>query len=149
MIESEWRPVNLQQGTLTGLDLEIHRTIGPKNYSELPPPRKLEGKETKITNSILNDTISDGGQMILFVGTRSSAEKEARELGRMRCKNMSSIDEFNDELEELTKLSKKISSGEDSSNLSDRLSNSVKGGVAFHHAGLTGRQRMIIEQALR
>ena len=92
MIESEWRPVNLQQGTLTGLELEIHRTIGPKNDSELPPPRKLDGKETKITNSILNDTISDGGQMILFVGTRSSAEKEARELGKMRLKNLSSID---------------------------------------------------------
>ena len=83
LIESEWRPVNLQQGTLTGLELEIHRIIGPKNDSELPPRRILEGKETKITNSILNDTISDGGQMILFVGTRSSAEKEARELGKM------------------------------------------------------------------
>ncbi|MED5376126.1 MAG: DEAD/DEAH box helicase, partial [Candidatus Thermoplasmatota archaeon] len=149
LIESEWRPVNLQQGTLTGLELEIHRIIGPKNDSELPPRRILEGKETKITNSILNDTISDGGQMILFVGTRSSAEKEARELGKMRVKNLSSIDEFKEEFDELEKLSKKISKGEDSSNLSDRLSNSVKGGVAFHHAGLTGRQRMIIEQAFR
>ena len=149
LIESEWRPVNLQQGTLTGLELEIHRIIGPKNDSELPPQRKLDGKETKITNSILNDTISDGGQMILFVGTRSSAEKEARELGKMRVKNLSSNDELKEEFDELEKLSKKISKGEDSSNLSDRLSNSVKGGVAFHHAGLTGRQRMIIEQAFK
>ena len=149
LIESEWRPVNLQQGTLTGLNLEIHRTIGPNDDLELPKPRKLEGKQTKITNSILEDTISEGGQMILFVGTRSSAEKEARELGKQREKYLSSIEELNDEYEELEKLSKKISKGDDSSNLSDRLSNAIKGGIAFHHAGLTGRQRGIIEQAFK
>ncbi len=149
LIESEWRPVNLQQGTLTGLDLEIHRSIGPTTEETLPKPRTLEGKKTKITNAILEDTILDGGQMILFVKTRASAEKEARELGVKRAKTLSSIEELADEKEALDKLAKSISKGEDSSSLSDRLSNAVKGGVAFHHAGLTGRQRSIIEQAFK
>ncbi|MBA45267.1 MAG: hypothetical protein CMB31_01600 [Euryarchaeota archaeon] len=149
LIESEWRPVSLQQGTLTGLDLEIHRSIGPSTEANLPEPRTLEGKKTKITNAILEDTIVDGGQMILFVKTRASAEKEARELGAKRGKSLTNFDEFADEVEELEKLAKKISKGEDSSNLSDRLSNAIKGGVAFHHAGLTGKQRNIVEQAFK
>ena len=149
LIESEWRPVRLQQGTLTELKLEIHRAIGPGNDSELPVPRTLDGKKTKITNAILEDTIADGGQMILFVGTRVSAEKEARELGKIRSKMLAANEELKDESEELEKLANSISKGEDSSSLSDRLSNAIKGGVAFHHAGLTGRQRNMIEQAFK
>ena len=149
LIESEWRPVRLQQGTLTELELEIHRTIGPGTDSNLPEPRILEGKKTKITDSILEDTIADGGQMILFVGTRVSAEKEARELGGKRAKTLTANEEFRDESEELEKLANKISKGEDGSSLSDRLSKAIKGGVAFHHAGLTGKHRNIIEQAFK
>ena len=149
LIESEWRPVRLQQGTLTELKLEIHRTIGPGNDSELPEPRTLDGKKTKITNAILEDTIADGGQMILFVGTRVSAEKEARELGTKRAKILAANEELKDETEKLEKLANSISKGEDSSSLSDRLSNAIKGGVAFHHAGLTGKQRNMIEQAFK
>ena len=149
LIESKWRPVRLQQGTLTELKLEIHRTIGPGNDPNLPEPRTLEGKKTKITDSILEDTIADGGQMILFVGTRASAEKEARELGGKRAKTLTTIEELKDERVELEKLANKISKGDDSSSLSDRLSNAIKGGVAFHHAGLTGKHRNMIEQAFK
>ena len=87
--------------------------------------------------------------MILFVGTRVSAEKEARELGAKRAKMLAAIEELKDETEELEKLANSISKGEDSSSLSDRLSNAIKGGVAFHHAGLTGKQRNMIEQAFK
>ena len=88
LVESDWRPVTLQYGTLTGLDLDVHRAVGPNDNIELPEPRTLNGSASKITDAILEDNISIDWQILLFVASRASSEKEARELGKRRIKTL-------------------------------------------------------------
>ena len=43
LIESDWRPIQLHSGTLTGLDVRIHRIDGPEKV-DWPEPRTIEGR---------------------------------------------------------------------------------------------------------
>ena len=151
LVESDWRPVTLQYGTLTGLELDIHRAVGPNDNIELPESRTLKGSASKITDAILEDTISIEGQILLFVSTRASAEKEARELGKRRLKalNRLATDESKEEISKLETLATSLTRGDDAASLTDRLAAAIRGGVAFHHAGLTSKQRSQIENAFK
>ena len=151
LVESDWRPVTLQYGTLTGLDLDVHRAVGPNDNIELPEPRTLNGSASKITDAILEDTISIDGQILLFVSTRASAEKEARELGKRRIKTLNRLatEESKEEISKLEILATSLTRGEDATSLTDRLAIAIRGGVAFHHAGLTSKQRSQIENAFK
>ena len=112
--------------------------------------RHLEGKSTRQLQAILSDTISRGGQLLVFVSSRSSAQKEARELSK-HCRSLLVDDvhgldpDIADRWEEVANSAYQS----EGSNLSKTLSSALRGGVAFHHAGLTGRQRGIIEDAFR
>jgi len=151
LVESDWRPVTLQYGTLTGLELDIHRAVGPNEDIELPKSRTLKGSASKITDAILEDTISIDGQILLFVSTRASAEKEARELGKRRLKTLNRLatNESKEEISKLEILATSLTRGDDATSLTDRLATAIRGGVAFHHAGLTSRQRSQIETAFK
>ena len=88
--------------------------------------------------------------MLVFVSSRSSAQKEARELSK-HCRGLlvDGIESIGPETaEEWEGIADSISRAE-GSNLGNTLSESLRGGVAFHHAGLTGRQRGIVEDAFR
>ena len=149
LVVSDWRPVTLRYGTVNGLEGKVHRVDGIDDdvVSEV---RHLEGKTTRQLQAILSDTISRGGQLLVFVSSRSSAQKEARELSK-HCRSLFVDDvhgldpEIADRWEEVA--NSVYQSG--GSNLGKTLSSALRGGVAFHHAGLTGRQRGIIEDAFR
>ncbi|GIT75011.1 MAG: hypothetical protein Ct9H300mP30_0730 [Methanobacteriota archaeon] len=82
LVVSEWRPVTLRYGTLTGLEAKVHRVDGPKGPRKTPEARALEGKTTRPLQAILQDTIRNKGQLLVFVSSRASAQKEARELSK-------------------------------------------------------------------
>ena len=151
LVESDWRPVTLHLATLAGLDLETHCSIGAEASDGKPRPRTLDGSVRMRTRAVLQDTVDAGGQLLIFVNARASAEKEARELGAHRRKRLDADgDESGDECAALDALSDRISRGGDEmTRLSDRLAAVVRGGVAFHHAGLTAAQRRLIETAFR
>ena len=149
LVVSDWRPVTLRYGTFNGLEGKIHRVEGSSD-DLIPEIRHLEGKSTRQLQAILSDTIVRGGQLLVFVSSRSSAQKEARELSK-HCRGLlvdgiESIDPVT--AEEWEGIADSISRAE-GSNLGNTLSESLRGGVAFHHAGLTGRQRGIVEDAFR
>ena len=72
LIVSDWRPVTLRYGTLTGLDARVHRVDG-SGKEVLPETRELEGKTTRPLQAVLQDTIQNGGQLLIFVSSRASA----------------------------------------------------------------------------
>ncbi|MEE2624702.1 MAG: DEAD/DEAH box helicase, partial [Candidatus Thermoplasmatota archaeon] len=81
LIVSDWRPVTLRYGTMTGLDAKVHRVDGSGD-EEPPEPRSLEGRTTRPLQAVLQDTVRKGGQLLVFVSSRASAQKEARELAK-------------------------------------------------------------------
>jgi helicase len=133
-ITTEWRPVTLKEGVL--LNEEVQYKDGDA--------RKVE-KRTKdpLTNLLLN-TIRAGGQALVFTSTRKNAAALAKKLAA----EVEGI---------LSKPAKRalehdavriLAAGE-RTRLSEALAEIVKCGVAFHHAGLGGGHRRIVEDSFR
>lgn len=148
LIVSQWRPVSLEYATLAELDLEP-RAIQKSELStasDLGPPRTLEGPKSHVAWAALNDVYEQDGQLLVFVAARRSAQSEAKKLGQRMHKYLS---KHNPEvLPALKELSEKLSRSSNSA-MGDTLAECVKGGVAFHHAGLRHTQRSEIENAFK
>ena len=148
LIVSQWRPVSLEYSTLAELDLEP-RAIQKSELqtgSNLNPPRTLNGPKSHIAWAALEDVYNQEGQLLVFVGTRRSAQSEAKKLGQRMVKFLSKNKP--ESLKELQKLSEKLARNSNSA-MGDTLAECVKGGVAFHHAGLRHSQRQLIESAFK
>ena len=151
LVTSNWRPIALYSGTLTGLDMKYHSVESPGDDFVLPEPKRLEGGVQKNLHSVMDDTIAMGKQMLVFVSSRSSAQKEARELSK-HIKSKLENDGHGFEktvVESWISMSQELARGESGSVTVKALSNAVRGGVGFHHAGLTSAQRKVIENGFR
>lgn len=84
------------------------------------------------------DTIAKGKQALVFVNSKRSAEKTAEDIARQI--KTTQLTELGDVmLNALPKPTKQC----------ERLSNCIKKGVAFHHAGLVHKQKDTIEDEFR
>ncbi|MFQ5919377.1 MAG: DEAD/DEAH box helicase [Thermoplasmata archaeon] len=133
-VSSEWRPVPLREGVffdggITFADLS-HRLLDP------------EGEDIP---SLVRDTLRDGGQALVFVNTRRSTESIARKLRPTAKPYLSS-----QEVKLLSKTAESMEGRqEEPTSLGSRLASDLKAGTAFHHAGLTNRQRKVVEDLFR
>ncbi len=83
-------------------------------------------------------TINLGKQALIFVNTKSSAEKTAEDISK-RVKNISLKDLSEKTLKAISTPTKQCK----------RLSKTIEKGIAFHHSGLTSKQRHLIEDNFR
>jgi len=133
-IKSNFRPVELFEGVFYDYKIQFY---GRECY-EL-------NKKLDIESSILENTNKLGKQSLYFVSTRRNAESLAEKLGKF---NKNFINEK--EKMELKKLSEEIVNIlETPTKQCKKLSECIKNGVAFHHAGLLGRQKSLIEKNFR
>jgi helicase len=94
----------------------------------------IDKKYADASINIALDTISIGKQAIFFVSTKSSAEKLSEEISK-KIKNVS-LDELSYKIGNiLTHPTQQCK----------RLEKIILRGIAFHHAGLTSKQRELIE----
>ena len=151
LVKSEWRPIALYSGTLTGLDLRYHSVESPGGDFSLPEPKRLDGGVNKNLHSVLDDTTEMSKQMLVFVASRSSAQKEARELSKhVKSKLDAGVHNFSDSVtESWDEMANSLSVRESGSVSAKALANAVRGGVGFHHAGLTSSQRRVVEEGFR
>jgi len=159
LIHSEWRPVVLRYGTVCENLVEPRKQVGPAaDDTTLPPPFELPSGGDEL-RSVLLSTVLDGGQVLVFRGTRRYAEGSAKKLGAWMQKRLRTWVKKPEEgpadfdaaarLSALAEIAASLESSDEGTMMSERLAEAVRGGVAFHHAGLTAVQRRIIEDGFR
>ena len=130
LVESDFRPVPLKRG------ISIERKIEWEKADNYDIP--MEGVE-----GIAVDNLPE--QCLVFVGTRRSAEAQARKLSGIIGKKLNT-----EEKEKLDEFAIKIKqSADEVTSVDSTLAKLISSGVAYHHAGLTNRHRQLIETAFK
>ena len=133
-ITTEWRPITLKEGVL------LHNEIQFKDGES----RKIEKEAKNPAINLALHTVKSGGQALIFAATRKSsvalAKKTATKIGEILSKPARRA---------LEREAERILMAGEKTRISELLAELVKCGVAFHHAGLGGTHRKIIEDAFR
>ena len=133
-VTTEWRPVTLREGVF------LHDEILFKDGGAL----KIEKTTKNPTTNLALYTVKSGGQALAFAGTRrnsiSLAKKLASNIKPLLSKPMK---------RSLKQLSEQILATGARTRISEQLAEVVSNGAAFHHAGLGGGHRKLIEDAFR
>ena len=131
---TEWRPVSLKEGVL------LHEEIQYKDGDA----RKIEKKTRNTAINLVLNTVKTGGQALVFASTRKNsvnlAKKIAAHTSEVLSKPMKRALEHEAE---------KILSAGERTHISESLAGLVQCGTAFHHAGLAGAHRRLIEDLFR
>jgi len=133
-VTTEWRPVTLREGVF------LHDEILFKDGGAL----KIEKTTKNPTTNLALYTVKSGGQALAFAGTRrnsiSLAKKLATKINPLLSKPLK---------RSLAQLSEQILATGARTRISEQLAEVVSNGAAFHHAGLGGGHRKLIEDAFR
>ncbi len=134
VVESDYRPVKLYEGVYAEGKIGFY---GKESVI-------LDGDELPEIK-IVHDTAKKNKQSLVFVATRKSAEATAERISGYMNDKLSNADTM-----ELKNLSDEIVNAlEYPTRQCERLAKCVAGGIAFHHAGLLGKQRKLIENGFR
>ena len=133
-ITTEWRPVVLKEGVLLQNEAQF------KDGSAL----KIEKHGANPAINLALHTIKTGGQALIFGSTRKSsvslAQKAASEVDALLSRPLK---------RSLARLAEEVVAAGERTRISDLLGELVKRGTAFHHAGLGGAHRRLVENAFR
>ncbi|MBU5689621.1 MAG: DEAD/DEAH box helicase [Candidatus Aenigmatarchaeota archaeon] len=133
-IESDWRPVKLYEGVSFDHKIEF---FGNKKYDL---NKKLWHELSIVTNSL-----EMGKQVLFFVASRRNAESLAEKLSDDIKNFLNGVD-----IAGLKKISENVLNVLDiPTKQCKKLAKCIENGVAFHHAGLLGKQKSIIEENFR
>jgi helicase len=135
LIQSDWRPVVLKEGVY------YHNTIKYNDGST----KKIAGDSKQALELLVEESLNDGGQTLIFVNNRKSTVSLANRLSSVVANLLTEA-----EKKDLKKLvsSMKHEQAEPISVEQSLLCN-VEHGVAFHHAGLESSQRRLVEQGFK
>ena len=133
-VTTEWRPVALKEGVL------LHEEIQYKDGDA----RKIEKKSRDAAINLALNTVKTGGQALIFTSTRKNAVTTAKKAGGELVGVLSRTAKRSLEHE-----GNGILSTGERTRLGELLAELVKCGTAFHHAGLGGGHRRIIEDCFR
>jgi helicase len=134
VIISDYRPVELHEGICFNSKIQFYEREDYELDVHLTPE-----------SGILDNTRKLRKQALFFVATRRSAESLAEKLSKFNQNYLG-----RNEREELRKLSEEVKNVlEVPTRQCKKLAECVKGGVAFHHAGLLYKQKKLIEDHFR
>ncbi|MEM3726304.1 MAG: DEAD/DEAH box helicase [Candidatus Bathyarchaeia archaeon] len=133
-ITTEWRPILLKEGIL------LHNEIQYKDGDA----RKIEGEIKNPAINLALNTVKSGGQALIFASTRKNAVTLAKKTAPIIGENLSKPIK-----RALEREAERILATGEKTRISELLAELVKNGVAFHHAGLGGGHRKLIEDSFR
>ena len=135
LVKSDWRPVPLKKGVY------YHKKIRFDDGSK----RAVEVEIGEDLAALAVDTVQEGGQALVFVNTRRSAQTSATLLAKHVGATLSA-----QEREKLAAVAKTVEGAlGESTRTCRQLAECVRNGAAFHHAGLFHSQRKAVEDAFR
>jgi helicase len=133
-VTTDWRPIPLKEGVL------LHNEIQFRDGDA----RKIDKEVKNPAINLALHTVKTGGQALIFAATRKSAvalaKKAAKKIEEVLSKPAKRA---------LEREAERILGAGEKTRISELLAELVKRGVAFHHAGLGGEHRKIIEDAFR
>jgi len=136
LITSDFRPVSLKEGVLQGSEV-TYDDLGIQEIKPRTGNTLMDG----VLDGIL-DSYDGGGQVLVFVNTRRSAESSSVEMGKVLSGHLADTD--------LLTLRDVVNSlGGSDARVVGKLKKAVAGGAAFHHAGLSNEHRKVIENAFK
>lgn len=136
LISSDWRPVPLKEGVYCQ---------GEIKFSDGSLKQLSFGKTNDEIAALTLDCIDEKGQVLIFLNTRKSAQAEARRVAKEIHSGQKHI-----EFEKLKALAEELQKkDQETTKLSHQLSECIKYGVAFHHAGLDFEHRKLVEDNFR
>jgi len=126
LVIDTWRPIGLKEGVYYNETIEFD----DRSSVQVPGSDPIW--------AMIEQTVRDGGQSLIFVNSRRSTEsvavKYSTKMGKMFGKSMSDDD------------AKNIEEDSDSTSVGKKLAICVSNGMAFHNAGLTYAQRRFVEE---
>ena len=132
LIQSDWRPVVLKEGVF------FHNMIKYNDGST----KQIPGDSRQALELLVEESLRDGGQTLIFVNNRKSTVSLANRLSDVVNGLLS-----DSERKDLKKLCSQMNRGQpEVISIEQSLVTSVGKGVAFHHAGLDSSHRRIVEQ---
>jgi helicase len=131
---TEWRPVPLKEGVL------LHEEIQYKDGDA----RKIEKKTRNISINLVLNTVKMGGQALVFASTRKNSVTLAKKIAEYTSDILSKPLKRS-----LGYEAEKILSMGERTHVSESLAGLVRCGTSFHHAGLAGAHRRLIEGLFR
>ncbi|MCZ7357998.1 MAG: ATP-dependent DNA helicase [Candidatus Methanoperedens sp.] len=132
LVVSDWRPIELKEGVFFG------RAINFINGQ-----REIKETQRDSTISLVVDTLTEGGQILVFESSRKNAEGLASRIGTAISPLIPS------ETKEKLKLLAADIRESSEVDTAKKLALCIENGSAFHHAGLISEQRKIIETGFR
>jgi helicase len=133
-VTTNWRPVTLREGVFL-YDEILFKDGGAQ---------KIDKKVKDPTQNLAFYTVKAGGQALVFAGTRRNAINLAKKLvGTIKPLISKPLKRS------LKKLSEQVFVSGARTRISEQLAECVQSGVAFHHAGLGGGHRKLIENAFK
>src|SRR6266571_1976899 len=133
-VTTDWRPVPLREGIYN---------LGQLQFNDGSSRIIQSGTKTPVLDIAL-DVLSSGGQALIFTETRRSAVEMGRKAALAVKPRLSKIEERS-----LNTIAERILSSGEKTRLGEALAGQIASGAGFHHAGLTGPHRGIVETAFR
>ncbi|MHA2365205.1 MAG: DEAD/DEAH box helicase [Candidatus Hodarchaeales archaeon] len=135
-IQTTWRPIPLKEAYCTTEGELIFRHGSSRRIS-------ISSKE-EIPSKLVEETLSEKGQVLIFAPSRRSAQKTASSLTTTVLKFLST-----DDKNQLKVIVDQFKDNNQLDKTSKGLKELIQNGIAFHHAGLASKQRTIIEKAFK
>lgn len=134
VVTTDWRPIPLREGVIVKNEI-MFKDGGATRIGEAV---------SKSPINVVLHVLKNGGQVLIFTGTRKKSMNLAKKLAEY-------VKDFISKpvKRALLGLSNKILATGERTKISELLSKVIECGVAFHHAGLTSSHRRLIEESFR
>jgi len=132
-VKSDYRPITLYRGLC--FDDAI----------DFIPQKKMGVNPANPVKSLVSSTLDKEKQILFFVSTRRSTQSAAEKIGSYVTQRLKPVEK--QQLEEIAQRAEGVL--EHPTQQCRRLGDCIRKGTAFHHAGLTSKQRKLIEGAFR